>query len=431
MAENGLTQITINQKGITWELKNLIENNKNCKMSDGKITASEWDKTMDALADIDMERRRKNETPIFTCSCYDKSKDKYQENFIVQPGQKIEFTQSEMEQIYNAMGVELTNTQEKKPKETPVTTSQSEPNDTTALIKKAPITEVNSDSTSLVKTPETQTEQSSANVDKNTDVDKANKKGKLFTVGVFLLVCAGLILTKNKTSKINKKILAGEKDITSNVSKTKNHAPKINLEGIRNLLVEKIQANRITRQISRQEAKYKKEYDYLMQEYDKVKESLKNAGYDYDYSTATNYLKHASCGKNRSIVENTLGKEHKLILVNDKKYGKFKSFDHPADSILMEYNISDGTLKKAGKILGTKKDTHIALGNYKKYADGRIESESRSGNTITVRRIQNGKIREISTTTEVKDNVFATTTNESYLDDRGILQEVINVTRDV
>ena len=62
----GNTRIVITKPyGITHALKKLVEENPYATMSDGKITLSQWQKTLETLDKIQEERLKNNQAPIF------------------------------------------------------------------------------------------------------------------------------------------------------------------------------------------------------------------------------------------------------------------------------------------------------------------------------------------------------------------------------
>ncbi len=91
-------------QGITQALMKLVQTNPNSVISDDKITLSEWNATMDKLAEINEKRKSENKESIFTGKT-DKTKAGWHNSFIVQPNQEINFTAEEMAQLYTAMGV--------------------------------------------------------------------------------------------------------------------------------------------------------------------------------------------------------------------------------------------------------------------------------------------------------------------------------------
>lgn len=100
------TIIIKKNKGITHALRDLVKKNPNSILSDGKITAKEWNAVLDTLIDINNSRKANNQKPIFTGGT-DKSRAGWHSSFVVHPNQKIEFTAEEMSALYSAMGVTL------------------------------------------------------------------------------------------------------------------------------------------------------------------------------------------------------------------------------------------------------------------------------------------------------------------------------------
>jgi len=114
MANEITTQkITIQKNmGLTQALKAHVLKN-NYTMSDGNISAKEWNKTIDVLESINEKRKKAGSTPIFTGGT-DRSKAGWHTSFIVHPNQEIEFTKDEMKELYEAMGVTLDKTAKTK-----------------------------------------------------------------------------------------------------------------------------------------------------------------------------------------------------------------------------------------------------------------------------------------------------------------------------
>ncbi len=124
MSENvpGINPATIKIKknyGITHALKDLVDEmikNKTAELTDGKITAKEWNAVMDKLIELQQNRKAEGKASIFGGGT-DKTKAGWHNSFVVHPDQQIEFTAEETAQLYEAMGVKLTGTQAEKPEE--------------------------------------------------------------------------------------------------------------------------------------------------------------------------------------------------------------------------------------------------------------------------------------------------------------------------
>lgn len=102
---NEKTTIVIKKnKGITHALRDYVKSNPNSVITDGKITPKEWSAALDALVEINNNRKSANKTPIFTGGT-DKTRAGWHTSFVVHPEQKIEFTSEEMDSIYKALGV--------------------------------------------------------------------------------------------------------------------------------------------------------------------------------------------------------------------------------------------------------------------------------------------------------------------------------------
>ena len=108
----GNTRIVISKPyGITHALKKLVEENPYATMSDGKITLSQWQKTLETLDKIQEERLKNNQAPIFRGG-NDKTSNGWKTSYIVYPDQNIEFTQEEMTSLYQSMGVQINEPEE-------------------------------------------------------------------------------------------------------------------------------------------------------------------------------------------------------------------------------------------------------------------------------------------------------------------------------
>ncbi len=157
--ENTIVVIKKN-KGITHALRDLVKENPNSILSDGKITAKEWNAVLDTLIDINNSRKANNQKPIFTGGT-DKSRAGWHSSFVVHPNQKIEFTAKEMSALYSAMGVTLKssenseNSTEQKVESNPDSTAVSQPakQDTIPALKTDTVLEKSELDTSKVVPP--------------------------------------------------------------------------------------------------------------------------------------------------------------------------------------------------------------------------------------------------------------------------------------
>ncbi len=103
MADN-IQPVSITVKrgqGLTQALLQLVQK-QNMVMSDGSISASEWNATVDKLAEIENNRKSENKASIFSGGT---EKTDWKHNYVVKPEQTIDFTKEEITQIYEAMGV--------------------------------------------------------------------------------------------------------------------------------------------------------------------------------------------------------------------------------------------------------------------------------------------------------------------------------------
>ncbi|MBR2430364.1 hypothetical protein IKB17_02730 [bacterium] len=102
-------EIRISNQGITYELKKLVEKEfPNSIMSDGNISASEWQATLEELKNINDERTSSNKKSIFG-GCDNTDNPNWQSCFIVKMGDVIQFTRDEMNRLLNAMGITVNN----------------------------------------------------------------------------------------------------------------------------------------------------------------------------------------------------------------------------------------------------------------------------------------------------------------------------------
>lgn len=128
MAVRKVYKITIEEnKGITHALKKLIEKMPNSIISDGEITLSEWNATMDKLVELNEKRKSEGKESIFTGGT-DKTRNGCHNSFVVHSKQEITFTEEEINELFVAMGVTIN-----KP---PV--QQEPPNDKADTTKVAP-----------------------------------------------------------------------------------------------------------------------------------------------------------------------------------------------------------------------------------------------------------------------------------------------------
>ena len=93
-------------QGLTQALKKQVASNPNSVLSDGKITAEEWDKTMDKLIELNEKRKQAGKAAIFKGDI-DKTKNGWHNSFIVDENQEIEFSAKEMQELYKTMGVSI------------------------------------------------------------------------------------------------------------------------------------------------------------------------------------------------------------------------------------------------------------------------------------------------------------------------------------
>jgi len=91
----GQTRITIGKgQGITQALKAMVEKNK-LQLSDGNISKAEWNETVKVLDEIQANRKANNQASIFS------------KGYLVHENDNIDFTEDEMNMLYKAMGVKL------------------------------------------------------------------------------------------------------------------------------------------------------------------------------------------------------------------------------------------------------------------------------------------------------------------------------------
>ena len=123
-------------KGITHALKKLIKKMPNSIISDGKITLSEWNATMDKLVEINEKRKQAGKESIFTGGV-DKTKKGWRNSFIVHSKQEITFTEEEINELFAAMGVTISETQ-LKPESPKEKTKEEQPIEEADTTKVAP-----------------------------------------------------------------------------------------------------------------------------------------------------------------------------------------------------------------------------------------------------------------------------------------------------
>ena len=112
MSENvsgvGPTTIKIKKnKGITHALKDMVDKlveQKKAELTDGKITAQEWNAVLDKLVELQENRKAAGKASIFSGGT-DKTQTGWHNSFVVHPDQEITFTAEETAEIYEAMGV--------------------------------------------------------------------------------------------------------------------------------------------------------------------------------------------------------------------------------------------------------------------------------------------------------------------------------------
>ena len=92
--------------GISHALKKLVEEQK-MELTDGKITASEWNAVLDKLIEIQQNRKANGQASIFSGGT-DKTKAGWHSSFVVHPDQEIQFTAEEIGSLYEAMGAKFT-----------------------------------------------------------------------------------------------------------------------------------------------------------------------------------------------------------------------------------------------------------------------------------------------------------------------------------
>ncbi len=102
------TKLTIKKnQGITQALFDLVKQMKSegkAEISDGKITAQEWNQTINKIAELQRMREEIGGQKIYSGGSDRKD---YHGSFIVHPNQEIEFTAEEMNALYEAMGVTI------------------------------------------------------------------------------------------------------------------------------------------------------------------------------------------------------------------------------------------------------------------------------------------------------------------------------------
>lgn len=101
MQTKNVSIVVSKHQGLTDALKDLARRQK-MEMSDGVITLREWDKTISKLEEINNRRKKAGKIPIYFGGS---DKKDYKHNYVVHENQKIEFSESEIKSLYEAMGV--------------------------------------------------------------------------------------------------------------------------------------------------------------------------------------------------------------------------------------------------------------------------------------------------------------------------------------
>ena len=109
---NSIT-LTCTGQGITNMLeahvKSRVENGDKIINGDTNITYKEWNAVIAKLSELN----NKKEPPIFRGKADVNSKD-WHNNFVLYKGDKITFTEEEMDDLYKAMGIEFEKIKEKE-----------------------------------------------------------------------------------------------------------------------------------------------------------------------------------------------------------------------------------------------------------------------------------------------------------------------------
>ena len=130
MTDVGMTKITIKKgQGLTHALRDLVKSQK-MKMSDDSISAAEWNKTIDKLTELQEKRKAAGKDSIFTGGT---DRADFRGSFVVHPNQEINFTEEEMKELYEAMGVSFAKAEETEVETEPtVATEQTDETEPTA-----------------------------------------------------------------------------------------------------------------------------------------------------------------------------------------------------------------------------------------------------------------------------------------------------------
>lgn len=104
-------------QGLTQVLQSIVndlqkKNPNSIHIEGGKVSLKEWQATMNKLAEINEQRKSSGQPALFSGGT-DKSKSGYQSSFIIQEGQKIEFSEDELKSLYDSMGVSIKETPKK------------------------------------------------------------------------------------------------------------------------------------------------------------------------------------------------------------------------------------------------------------------------------------------------------------------------------
>ena len=133
---------------------------ENMKMSDGNISAAEWNLTIDKLIEIQNKRKVEGKASIFTGGT---DRRDFKHSFVIHPNQEITFTKEEMTELYSTMGVSF-GTSESEQTGDAAKTDSTEANDATEQAAKADSTateqaELSEENSKVDKTEQTQQQQ--------------------------------------------------------------------------------------------------------------------------------------------------------------------------------------------------------------------------------------------------------------------------------
>lgn len=109
----GVSIVIKKGQGLTQALRDHA-NKLGMEKSDGTISGQEWNRTIDKLVEINQKRKEAGQASIFTGGT---DRHDYRHSFVVHPNQKIDFTDAEIKELYESMGVTLSTQAAQQPEQ--------------------------------------------------------------------------------------------------------------------------------------------------------------------------------------------------------------------------------------------------------------------------------------------------------------------------